>query len=128
MVLCGPSIKPSEFSLVCLNSEKFVRNCQENTGGNSVGEVIADLPCCMGPRAEAMQKALDPQRRSKEIPSPAPTVNLSRTSLPPRKGSPRLMKFAQTEINLPGGGNDKAPSFLKRLSVREAPLARPVGR
>ena len=74
-------------------------------------------------RAEEMLKALDPQRQSKETPSPALTVNLSRTSLPPR-----LMIIAQTEINLPGGGNDKAPSFLQRLSVREAPLGRPVMR
>jgi len=38
------------------------------------------------------------------------------------------MKFAQTEINLTGVGNEKMPSFLQRLSVREAPLGRPVKR
>jgi hypothetical protein len=38
------------------------------------------------------------------------------------------MNFEQTEINSTGGGNEKMPSFLQRLSVRETPLGRPVMR
>lgn len=38
------------------------------------------------------------------------------------------MKFEQTEINLKGGVHDKTPSFLQRLSVREAPIGSPVMR